>query len=89
MAEDNDDKKAAEDNDEKKAAEVTDDKKMPLLDHLTELRGRLLKSVLAIVVRCRHVKDRIHEVGLRFSVPVDPDRFVVDESDAATDERAA
>ena len=30
--------------------DVTEDTKMPLLDHLVELRGRLIKSVLAIVL---------------------------------------
>ncbi len=31
-------------------ADDIDDKKMPLIDHLIELRGRLLKSVIAIVL---------------------------------------
>lgn len=48
-----------------------------------------LKLVPATVVRCRHVEGRVHELGLRFTLPIDLDRYVVSDELKSADDQAA
>lgn len=39
------------------------------------------------IVRCRHVRDRVHDIGMKFDVPVDLTHLVSQPADADADEQ--
>jgi len=56
----------------------------PCVVHLATKDGQWL-TIDATVVRCRHVKAMIHEIGLKFAKPIDLDGLLHVEAPAATE----